>query len=133
IKTEVSPMPVIVLEGPDGAGKTTLSEHIRAEAGKRYFLMMRHSCRPLSFADAMRFYDLVNAANRNLDLLIDRHPLISEPIYGPLLRGHNLINRFSQNEIIGMLERSVTHIVYCRPPLAVMENGLRSQPQLAGV
>lgn len=126
-------MPNIVVEGPDGAGKTTLMETLRATAGKRYFVMMRHSCRPYTSADAMRFYDILRGVNQELTVLIDRHPCISEPIYGPILRGHDLLEKISRERLLEMIEQSCSRIIYCRPPERVIRENLSKQPQLAGV
>lgn len=77
---------MIIVEGPDGAGKTTL---------------IRSLCDALAIPVAPRVVskgaeamtDLVKWTEHNLaqgfqPVLYDRHRLISEPIYGPLLRGH---------------------------------------------
>ena len=124
---------IYVVEGPDGSGKSTLMEQLRATAGKRYFVMMRHSCRPLIEADALRFYDILARANGKLDVVVDRHPMVSDSIYGPILRGTGLLGKYSVHKLISMLELSCTRIVYCRPPEKTIRANLDKQPQLAGV
>lgn len=126
-------MGVIVLEGPDGAGKSTLAENIRREAGRRYFVMVRHSCRPLTFRDADLFSSWVRGLNPNLDAIIDRHPLISEPIYGPILRGVDLLQGYSLSDRLAELERRVSRIVYCRPSTDTILRCIHSEPQLQWV
>lgn len=128
-------MPNIVVEGVDGSGKTTLMDQLRVAgaSSKKYFVMLRHSCRPYTFADAMRFYDVLRAANHSLTMLIDRHPMISEPIYGPILRKHNLLRVYNEAQILEMIERTTDVLIYCRPPDNIIRDGLKSQPQLVGV
>jgi hypothetical protein len=127
-------MSIIVVEGPDGAGKTTLMENVRAAAGRRYFVMLRHSCRPLTEEDALAFNrSLWAISDQGLTCIVDRHAFVSEPIYGPILRGHSLVDGFSADELGNMLKDSVSKIIYCRPPIHVIKENLSKQPQLAGI
>lgn len=126
-------MGVIVLEGPDGAGKTTLAENIRRHAGRRYFAMVRHSCRPLTFRDAELFTAWIRGLNPKLDVVVDRHPLISEPIYGPILRGVDLLDCYSFEDRVAQLEKRISKIVYCRPSVDTILRCVHAEPQLQWV
>jgi hypothetical protein len=75
---------MIVIEGPDGGGKSTLVQQISQQFG-----------RPISHRvvdkDTNALVDLKAWTEKNLsftnDLYVyDRHRLISEPIYGPIIR-----------------------------------------------
>lgn len=75
---------MLIVEGPDGAGKTTLIEALQ----KEYDLPV--APRVVS-KDAEAMVDLRHWVDQNLDkgfqrTIFDRHRLISEPIYGPVLR-----------------------------------------------
>lgn len=75
---------MLIVEGPDGAGKTTLIEAIQ-----EYFGDIEVAPRVVS-KDAEAMVDLQQWVDDNLDggfqyRLFDRHRLISEPIYGPAL------------------------------------------------
>ena len=75
---------MIVVEGPDGAGKTTLIERLVEE------LDLPVAPRVVS-KDAEAMTDLVRWTEDNVKkgfqaTIFDRHRLISEPIYGPVLR-----------------------------------------------
>lgn len=126
-------MPNILIEGPDGAGKTTLTEMLRQRIKRRYFVMVRHSCRPYTEEDVLRFCRLMFAIPPSLTAIIDRHPLISEPIYGPILRGKDLIANIGVKARYQMIRDQASAIVYCRPGLGTIKERLKDQPQLAGV
>lgn len=77
---------MIVVEGPDGAGKTTLINRLREDLG------VEVAPRVVS-KDTEAMVDLLRWVHTNLRMgwqptLFDRHRLISEPIYGPIVRGH---------------------------------------------
>lgn len=77
---------IIIVDGPDGAGKTTLIEQLVED-----FQLLRMP-RFSSSVDGPydRLKDLVDQDNNiapSAVQIYDRHPLLSEPIYGPLLRG----------------------------------------------
>lgn len=128
-------MSLIVVEGVDGSGKSTLLENLRLECNKRYFLLLRHSERPRRIEDIQRLLRWLAAADGNgLDIVIDRHPLISEPIYGHICRDHALTDdMYTGTDIVDILYRTVSRIIYCRPPGSVMLNHLQDKPQMAGV
>lgn len=130
-------MSLIVVEGCDGSGKSTLLENARIEIKKRYFLQTRHSCRPLELGDALHFMRTARYTAGLLPLMVDRHPLISEPIYGPILRGSHLfeshLNLSRPHFRYEELRDSVTRIIYCRPSLEAVRRNISVQPQLAGI
>lgn len=130
-------MSLIVVEGCDGSGKSTLLENARIEIRKRYFVQVRHSCRPLELGDAIHFMRTVNYAAGRLPVMADRHPLISEPIYGPILRGTHLFeshfNYSKPHFRYETLRDFVARIIYCRPSLETVRRNIMVNPQLAGV
>lgn len=124
-------MSIIVVEGVDGSGKSTLMENARLAIKKRYFVLVRHSCRPLHIRDAIHFKNMAESFAG--DIIVDRHPFISEPIYGPILRNENLVGEYSPREINDNLRSTVDRIIYCRPPFPEIEKNIERLPQLAGV
>lgn len=116
---------MIILEGPDGAGKTTLKERLLEDLDLRE---LPRACTsdngPIDFLASWVQSNL--GAKHQPNKIIDRHPLISEPIYGPLLRGGFVDTKFENTQWLWeqMSEIYAHHlIVYCLPPLAVcLEN-----------
>lgn len=125
---------MLIVEGPDGAGKTTLltrmSHQLHLEVEPRVVTK-----------DTEAMVDLRRWVDEDLDRgfgrrLYDRHRLISEPIYGPIMRetqepGFNdlywmapRINRFYSLEPI---------IVYCLPPLATVVHNIMNDPDNSAV
>lgn len=75
---------MIIFEGPDGAGKTTLINQISSKLG------IPIAPRVVS-KEAKAMFNLMEWVDNNLDegfqrMIFDRHRLISETIYGPILR-----------------------------------------------
>ncbi len=118
---------MIVVEGPDGAGKTTfielLKEYTHLEVAPRVVTK-----------DAEAMVNLQTWVAENVragwqELIFDRHRLISEPIYGPTLRdklepGFNDLSWF-----YAMLEAFYACkpiVVYCLPPLSVVWENVMS-------
>lgn len=74
----------IVLEGCDGAGKTTLAKVLE----EQHEMFYRHVSNPVDYEDGkQQNLDFVNKMNKNTRLLYDRG-LLGEAIYGPIFRGY---------------------------------------------
>lgn len=105
-----------ILEGPDGSGKTTLAEYLT-----------EHTERPILHSPGLRHgrdemiawvLKRLSSPDRD-DYILDRFPLISELVYGPIIRsgaelnfGHALYSAWYQTP---------TTVIYCRPPYDVIE------------
>lgn len=112
---------MIVVEGPDGGGKTTFIDLLKG------YVNLEVAPRVVS-KDAEAMVDLKLWVHENVkrgfqELIFDRHRLISEPIYGPALR-EKLEPGFSElSWFYAMLEAfyaSKPILVYCLPPLEVV-------------
>ena len=120
---------MIVVEGPDGAGKTTLIKEIQEVTG------LEVAPRVVS-KDAEAMVDLVkwtedNVARGFQNLIFDRHRLISEPIYGPILReapqpGFDDLHWFTHQLFAFYLLRPV--VIYCLPPFERVWDNVRNDP-----
>lgn len=116
---------MIIVEGPDGGGKTTLIRQLQ-EAYPDLPVAPRVVSKQ---TEAM--VDMQEWVNRNLSegpqwMLFDRHRLISEFIYGPILRKQQA-SGFSDPvwvwHSLRRFERLRPILIYCLPPLeTVMEN-----------
>lgn len=117
---------MLILEGPDGGGKTTLAQELHEE------FAIPIAPRVVK-QDTTTDVDLVNWVDNNLEeglqwKLFDRHRLISEPIYGTIVRSRPGDAEFLD---IGWMTSRMQQfydimpiIVYCLPPLEVVMDNL---------
>lgn len=130
---------MIVVEGPDGSGKTTLVNRLCTEFGIE---VRPRACT----SDGGPVEDLPGWIRRDLLMnpdygIYDRYPLISEMIYGPTLRSD--ADRLGRNEeqLNWLLEQFYNNhplIIYCLPPQMVVRANVASShdgdtPHLQGV
>lgn len=127
-------MTIIVVEGVDGAGKSTLIRNLR-QISKQYFWTLNASGPPTSTEEVTRAIDALGNLTESaptVNWVFDRHPLVSEPIYGRILRGKSYLDDISPKvyrDLIGYFDK----IIYCRPPFATVEEESRRESQLSGV
>ena len=131
----------LIVEGMDGTGKSTLVDLIRKEMG--YELAPRF-CTSLG-GPINDLWTQLKAAIRTLPELtpkiFDRIPLVSEPIYGSILRdypsvmfGDTPYEKYCRSEVEKRVKQECT-VVWCHPPLLIVLLNLRTDPetQLGGV
>lgn len=99
---------MIIVEGPDGAGKSTL---VNSLADRLRYIVHRNSGPP---KDVEALHERINKY-RSLPhwTICDRHAGLSELIYGPIIRGTRIA--FNPSAILpGKV------LIYCRPPLETL-------------
>lgn len=119
---------MIIVEGPDGAGKSTLIKNIQAQ-----YPDLEVAGRVVS-KDTEMMTDLQAWVNQNLAegfqyRLFDRHRLISEFIYGPVLRPSPQPGFASPTWVFNSLRRFARIqplVIYCLPPLEVIKANLEN-------
>lgn len=130
---------MVIVEGPDGGGKTTLikelSESLGVEVAPRACSSETGPVKDL-MGWTTRF---LNHHSRNLNqfTLHDRFPLISEPIYGSLVRGY-LSKGFDTpwySEAWQLFTQLKPIIIFCLPPLDVVIENVKKEDiaQMDGV
>lgn len=119
----------VILEGPDGSGKTYLKEQI---------LRDRPQFRPhVRAADSLAGPDLgtlsewvindTSSIATQRPSVYDRHPLVSEPIYGPICR-NSVPGMFNKDWWVRSMSFRVAQsalLVVCMPPLVDVATSLR--------
>lgn len=127
--TEEENNAVLVVEGPDGSGKTTLVNHLAQTLGFRIAPKVVDSdTKPMV---NLRNWTEYNVAYGFRPIIFDRHRLISEPIYGPAMRKTQDAEFYDLTWLSEMMWRFYQAnpvIIYCLPDiLTVRENVLREE------
>jgi hypothetical protein len=127
----------LVLEGPDGGGKTRLAEAICDQ-----FPTMK-SAEKASTSKTGPIRNLAAWTRAQFDvmdksicpLLYDRHPVISEPIYGPLVRG-GAQPGFQPSPWLSTARLQMysrTFVIWCIPPLEEVQKAVIDGRDMPGV
>jgi len=98
----------VIVEGPDNSGKSTLTEELANALGTTVI----HSGGPVLDQHEADIREKV-LYERPSNTLYDRIPLISEMIYGPIIRGVHFYTADSFKRFC--LEKRPV-VIYCRPP-----------------
>lgn len=108
---------MILVEGPDGSGKSTLVDRLCVDFGLR---RGERACTsedgPI---DELMAWVEANLPSDHTGLVYDRHPMVSEFIYGPTLRGVNHLGDDDDRicRAFKMFYALKPLIIYCLPPL----------------
>lgn len=108
--------PLIVVEGPDGAGKSTLAHAICEQFGVPYY----HHNGPKQIGDegALAYYTGVICDLRNTGGVMDRLGL-TEYVYGKVMRGSSRIAVSQLHQLHELLAAFGGKQIVCMPTLAV--------------
>ena len=125
---------MLIVEGPDGAGKTTLIEAFQ----EAFDIPVAPR---VVTKETKGIVDLKAWVDNNLDqgfqrMIFDRHRLISETIYGPILRGKQEPG-FDKLSWLGPRMQRLYHIrpiiIYCLPPLQTVLDNVLGDPDNVAV
>lgn len=127
----------IILEGPDGGGKTRLLEAFQVQ----YPLLVRGQKASTSLKGPVKnLAAWVTTEFKVMDgsipvMIYDRHPVISEPIYGPIARG-GAQPGFSPSPWLSSARLEMysrTYVIWCIPPLEQCQKAVAADRDMPGV
>lgn len=109
---------MIIVEGPDGAGKTSLITRLRDDLGVE--TRPRHCTSEDGPLDGLLQWVEDDLKTHVHEGIYDRHPLISELVYGPIIRGEALLGD-DVDRLVNVLLKFKHYdplIIMCLPPRA---------------
>lgn len=114
--------PVIILEGPDGSGKTWVAKKLHQELGFRY---LHEGVPPPGTTSAVLFSHYLStlwkALRGDRPVVLDRHYL-GELIYGPVMRQRSLLSETQRRLIERLVFSHGAKVVICEPELLTCRN-----------
>jgi len=123
---------IYLLEGIDGAGKTTLGKAIQAKLGGKRKVFMRHSPKPQAKdkRDITGFYwkEMHRAASTREDVILDRW-WPSHLIYESHFSNRQWLRREEMFAMEGIFLQQIVH-VHCYAPLGVIQARIQSDKDI---
>lgn len=132
---------MIIIEGMDGSGKTILAQQLSLRMGnipiKRFVTSngpTNHDLLVKRTKETLKeLYDQVTQ-NRRPVVIYDRFPLISEAVYGSILRDRNHFG-YEWTSLIDLMLSLDPIVIYCRPGIKSILENIRNtaESQMDGV
>jgi len=132
---------MIIVEGMDNSGKSTLIANIANRFGLKVIKRSGPPSANVTVAVSAReaeeafILETLTFLVLNPQMIYDRFPIISEGIYGPLLRNKNVFDRegTTWENWLDRLIQCNPLVVYCRPPEEKILCFSPSREQMQGV
>jgi hypothetical protein len=121
---------LVILEGADGSGKSSLATRIRKDIDE-YLLFLKSNGPPHTLGQLANVLGvLTNLRDQSIPVVTDRNPVISEYVYGPIIRG-KCMHALSIEQMARWFKD--TMIIHCRPNYQALAAGVRKEVQMEGV
>lgn len=113
---------IIILEGPDGGGKTTLAEKLLHLPSAVPTPMLGGRTQPIDTSRKNTYRVLHEHKGRTV--VCERFPPLSDSVYRQLDNRPPIFSRGEVESISHQLAAARAVIIYCRPPISVPLRGL---------
>jgi len=106
---------MVLIEGMDNTGKSTLASHLREVYRMPIVVSSRY--RDIAYLDSwVNWIFAMMAAAEESDIIFDRFPIVSESVYGPILHGGNVLkNHKKWPLLLRTFAKLDPVVIYCRP------------------
>lgn len=101
---------IVIVEGPDGAGKT----HLAMTLERQHHFLYRHEGPPPAGVDVLEHYLSILHHYRGANIVFDRFAL-GERVYGPVLRDHDGLGDVGWAIFRAQLQKVDAKTVLCLP------------------
>lgn len=118
----------IIVEGMDNTGKTTLIAKLKSALPKCYVV----TSSPGPNETNMGRWIMEQGGNVN-PCIYDRHPIVSEEIYGRRIRGYSKIRNSFSGLLRYLLAEQQPIFIYCNIPASKIISNFGDRPQMEGV
>lgn len=117
---------MLIVEGPDGAGKTTLMKHLATAI--LWPVAERVVDKNTNAMVDLKKWTEENVAKGFQPLIFDRHRMISDPIYGPIMRPQSgraeVYDIAWYASMAQMFWDADPWVIFCLPPLGTVVDNL---------
>lgn len=128
---------VVLVEGMDNSGKTTLIRRLERMLCLEYI----HSVYEPTEEGQAKFIegvftqiDVIAGPNhKKTGVVLDRISLVSELVYGPILRHGSVLQPRTHQRLLDKLWTYDPIIIYCRPTTETIISNIHEREQMAGV
>lgn len=103
---------IIILDGPDGSGKTTLAKKIAQQTGYEY----AHMSYPVDSEESAGMYNAYAQKLQHTKNLVFDRAWYSEMVYGPIKRGISVISYYDMYALEALVAKSGGLIIHCTAP-----------------
>jgi len=115
---------MVIIEGCDNCGKTKLIEYLVSGI----IVPVIRSPGPKEPGYLAAWVLIMIHLQALGPIIFDRFPVISESIYGPVLRGRDVLKDYGETTFKSLLKSTAPLIIHCRPPLSkILDWGHREQ------
>lgn len=119
---------MIIIEGPDNSGKTTLAQEI-CETQKALYVKTYQ--KEWTYKELEEFqWDFLDMDYR--PIVFDRYPIVSHYIYSKVIRNDHSYGWDDLRRLLLPWRDADVEYIYCRPDLSIIED-YGDRPQMAGV
>jgi len=100
---------ILIIEGPDGSGKTTLAEYLSKQMG----FPIKHRSNPKTEEEKREMMQSYIDDIKNSNNIIWDRCFYSEMVYGPVMRDKSYITKYQMLDLEQMLLKAGALVIYC--------------------